>query len=74
MEILKQNGWNIKEISNSGNQIVNLMAKLKNFRVCIQCKDHIKIIEKKAVQKIPLENFIRKEFMGTNFKIRFTKS
>ena len=52
MEILKQNGWNVKETPNTGDQGVDLIASMDNLRICIQCKDHKKLIGNKAVQEI----------------------
>ena len=52
MEILKQNGWNVKETPNTGDQGVDLIASMDNLRICIQCKDHIKVVGNKAVQEI----------------------
>ena len=52
MEILKKNGWNVKETPNTGDQGVDLIASMDNLRICIQCKDHIKVIGNKAVQDI----------------------
>ena len=52
MEILKQNGWNVKETPNTGDQGVDLIASMDNLRICIQCKDHKKVIGNKAVQEI----------------------
>ena len=50
MEILKQKGWNVKETPNTGDQGVDLITSIKNLRICIQCKDHIKVVGNKAVQ------------------------
>ena len=52
MEILKQNGWKVKETPNTGDQGVDLIASIDNFRICIQCKNHKKVIGNKAVQEI----------------------
>ena len=52
MEILKQHGWEVKETPNTGDQGVDLIASINNFRICIQCKDHEKAIGNKAVQEI----------------------
>ena len=52
MEILKKNGWKVKETPNTGDQGVDLIASMDNLRICIQCKDHKKIIGNKAVQEI----------------------
>ena len=52
MEILKQNGWKVKETPNTGDQGVDLIASIDNLRICIQCKNHKKIIGNKAVQEI----------------------
>ena len=51
-EILKQNGWVVKETPNTGDQGVDLIASINDLRVCIQCKDHIKAIGNNAVQEI----------------------
>ena len=52
MEILKQNGWKVKETPNTGDQGVDLIASIENLRICIQCKNHKKVISNKAVQEI----------------------
>ena len=52
MEILKQNGWIVKETPNTGDQGVDLIASIDNLRICIQCKNHEKAIGNKAVQEI----------------------
>ena len=52
MEILKQNGWEVKETPITGDQGVDLIASIKGLRICIQCKDHEKAIGNKAVQEI----------------------
>ena len=52
MEILKQNGWDVKETPNTGDQGVDLIASIDNLRICIQCKNHKKVIGNKAVQEI----------------------
>ena len=52
MEILKQNGWEVKETPNTGDQGVDLIASINDLRICIQCKDHEKAIGNKAVQEI----------------------
>ena len=52
MEILKQNGWKVRETPNTGDQGVDLIAYIDNLRICIQCKTHKKVIGNKAVQEI----------------------
>ena len=52
MEILKDNGWSVKETPNTGDQGVDLIASIDNLRICIQCKYHKKAIGNKAVQEI----------------------
>ena len=52
MAILKQNGWEVKETPNTGDQGVDLIASIDNLRICIQCKDHKNVIGNKAVQEI----------------------
>ena len=52
MEILKQNGWEVKETPSTGDQGVDLIASINSLRICIQCKDHEKAIGNKAVQEI----------------------
>jgi len=51
-EILKQNGWEVKETPSTGDQGVDLIASIDGLRICIQCKDHEKAIGNKAVQEI----------------------
>ena len=75
MEILKQNGWKVKETPNTGDQGVDLIASIDNLRICIQCKNHKKIIGNKAVQEISAG---REYWKGTHAvlvsKSGFTKS
>ena len=52
IEILKNNGWNVKETSNTGDQGVDLIASIENLRICIQCKNHKKVVGNRAVQEI----------------------
>ena len=52
MEILKNNGWEVKEMPTTGDQGVDIIASIENLRICIQCKDHEKAIGNKAVQEI----------------------
>ena len=52
IEILKQNGWEVKETPSTGDQGVDLIASIDGLRICIQCKDHEKAIGNKAVQEI----------------------
>ena len=52
MEILKKNGWKVKETPNTGDQGVDLIASIDNLRICIQCKNHKKVVGNNAVQEI----------------------
>ncbi len=52
MQILKSKGWNVEQTSLSGDQGVDIIASIENFRLCIQCKDHAKPIGNRAVQEI----------------------
>ena len=52
IEILKNNGWNVKETPNTGDQGVDLIASIDNLRICIQCKNHKKPVGNNAVQEI----------------------
>ena len=52
MEILKQNGWKVKETPSTGDQGVDLIASIDNLRICIQCKNHKKVVGNNAVQEI----------------------
>ncbi len=52
MEILKNNGWKVKETPNTGDQGVDLIASIDNLRICIQCKNHKKPVGNNAVQEI----------------------
>ena len=52
MEILKENGWKVKETPNSGDQGVDLIASIDNLRICIQCKNHKKAVGNYAVQEV----------------------
>ena len=52
MAILKQNGWKVKQTPNTGDQGVDLIASIDKLRICIQCKDHKKVIGNNAVQEV----------------------
>ncbi len=52
MEILKKNGWKVKETPITGDQGVDLIASIDNLRICIQCKNHKKAVGNNAVQEI----------------------
>ena len=52
MEILKKNGWKVKETPNTGDQGVDLIASIDNLRICIQCKNHKKVVGNTAVQEV----------------------
>ena len=52
MEILKDNGWQVKETPTTGDQGVDIIASIEDVRICIQCKNHNKAIGNKAVQEI----------------------
>ena len=52
MEILKKNGWRVKETPNTGDQGVDLIASIDCLRICIQCKNHKKSVGNNAVQEI----------------------
>ena len=52
MEILKDNGWQVKETPTTGDQGVDIIASIEDVRICIQCKNHKKAIGNKAVQEI----------------------
>ena len=52
IEILKSKGWIVEETSLSGDQGIDIIASVGNFRLCIQCKDHIKAIGNRAVQEV----------------------
>ena len=49
---LRSQGWEVKKTPVSGDQGVDLIASIDDFRLCIQCKDHQKAIGNKAVQEI----------------------
>ena len=75
MEILKENGWKVKETPNTGDQGVDLIASIENLRICIQCKNHKKPVGNSAVQEISAG---KSYWKGTNAvlvsKSGFTKS
>jgi len=52
MKILNENGWKVKETPNTGDQGVDLIASIDNFRICIQCKNHKRAVGNSAVQEI----------------------
>ena len=49
---LQSQGWEVKQTPVTGDQGVDLIASIDDFRLCIQCKDHKKAIGNKAVQEI----------------------
>ena len=49
---LRSQGWKVKQTPVSGDQGVDLIASIDDFRLCIQCKDHQKPIGNKAVQEV----------------------
>ncbi len=52
IEILKSKGWKVEETSITGDQGVDIIASVEGYRICIQCKDHIKSVGNRAVQEI----------------------
>ncbi len=52
MNILINSGWIVKVTPITGDQGVDLIATINEFRICIQCKNHEKAIGNKAVQEI----------------------
>ena len=52
MQILISKGWIVEETPKTGDQGIDLIASIENYRLCIQCKDHIKAIGNKAVQEV----------------------
>ncbi|ABM72308.1 Hypothetical protein P9515_11011 [Prochlorococcus marinus str. MIT 9515] len=52
IKILKENGWKVKETPNTGDQGVDIIASIDNYRICIQCKNHKKPIGNSAIQEI----------------------
>ena len=52
MKILISKGWRVEETPKSGDQGIDLIASIENYRLCIQCKDHKKPIGNKAVQEV----------------------
>ena len=52
LEILKKQGWEVKETPSTGDQGVDLIASINDLRICIQCKNHKNAIGNKAVQEI----------------------
>ena len=52
LQKLKSQGWEVKQTPFSGDQGVDLIASINDFRICIQCKDHQKAIGNKAVQEV----------------------
>ena len=49
MEILISKWWRVEEIQETDYQGIDLIASIKGYRLCIQCKDHKKAIRNKAV-------------------------
>ena len=52
MKILISKGWRVEETPKTGDQGIDLIASIENYRLCIQCKDHIKAVGNKAVQEV----------------------
>ena len=52
MQILISKGWRVEETPKSGDQGIDLIASIEDYRLCIQCKDHKKAIGNKAVQEV----------------------
>tara|TARA_B100001287_G_scaffold270048_1_gene268289 strand:+ start:30 stop:914 length:885 start_codon:yes stop_codon:yes gene_type:complete len=52
LQILRSKGWKVEETSKTGDQGVDLIASINEFRICIQCKDHLKAIGNRAVQEV----------------------
>ena len=52
IQLLQSKGWKVKDTPSTGDQGVDIIASIKNFRLCIQCKDHINAIGNRAVQEI----------------------
>ena len=63
MEILKHNGWEVKETPNTGDQGVDLIASINDLRICIQCKIMKKLLEIKQFRKFQLVNYFGKVHM-----------
>ncbi len=61
MEILKQNCRKVKETPNTGDRGVDLIASIDNLRICIQSKNHKKILGNKALQEISSAKNIGRE-------------
>lgn len=51
-KVLRQSGWAVKRTSTTGDQGVDLIATIDDFRVCIQCKRYSKPVGNKAVQEV----------------------
>ena len=75
IQILRSKGWQVEETSVTGDQGVDLIASMRELRICIQCKNHIKPIGNRAVQEVFAGNIYWK---GTHAvlvsKSGFTKS
>ena len=52
MQILISKGWRVEETPKTGDQGIDLIASVEDYRLCIQCKDHKKAIGNKAVQEV----------------------
>ena len=52
MQMLISKGWRVEETPKSGDQGIDLIASIGEYRLCIQCKDHKKAIGNKAVQEV----------------------
>ena len=63
MEILKKYGWKVKETPNTGDQGVDLIASIDNLRICIQCKNHKKLLVTTLFKRFHLENYTGKGLM-----------
>tara|TARA_B100000963_G_scaffold347957_1_gene354874 strand:+ start:79 stop:948 length:870 start_codon:yes stop_codon:yes gene_type:complete len=75
LQKLRSQGWVVKQTPISGDQGVDLIASIDDFRLCIQCKDHKNAIGNKAVQEVYAG---KKYWLGTHAilisRSGFTKS
>ena len=52
MKILITKGWRVEENTKSRDKGIDLIASVEKYRLWIQCKNHKKPIDNKAVQKV----------------------
>ena len=53
-EYFKEAGWNVEQTQASNDQGVDLIARIEDLKVCVQCKRYSNPVGNKAVQEVVL--------------------